>query len=109
MKKISHNTPINKEIVFFRYQYRFFYGEEKPEIYVLEFYLVKETPKGFWITDEQFVRWIPKQSKARFAYPTLEEAKTNFIKRNELRVRILMNTAKTLNKVLLTAKKDFQK
>lgn len=100
--------------VFFRYQYRFFHNEEKPEIYLQEFYLIKETEKGYWISpyfenhNEKEIKWIPKQSKSRFAYPTIEEAKTNFILRNKLRIKILLNTVKILNKVVLTAQNDFK-
>lgn len=65
--------------------------------------LVKETPKGYWI-DGPIIgqagsytlsiwdggkRWIPKQSRKRFAYPTRKEAMKSFIRRQEERIRIL--------------------
>lgn len=57
---------------------------------VLSIYdLLKETSKGYWIGDFIFKKWISKTSKKRFAYPTKEEALTNFIKRTEKRIKIL--------------------
>lgn len=52
--------------------------------------LVRETPKGYWITDEYKIynKWIPKESKARFAYPTTNEAIISFKKRTEKRLKI---------------------
>jgi hypothetical protein len=54
--------------------------------------LIKETPKGYWISQwKWFVtkKWVSKTSKKRYAYPTKEEALTNFIKRSEIRAKIL--------------------
>lgn len=52
--------------------------------------LVRETPKGYWITDEYKIynKWVPKQSTKRFAYPTPIEAIINFKKRTEKRLKI---------------------
>lgn len=56
---------------------------------------VRETPKGYWIinTENSYFgekqRWIPKQSRRRYAYPTRKEALESFIKRQEERIRIL--------------------
>jgi hypothetical protein len=36
-----------------------------------------------------FGHWVSKTAKKRYAYPTKDEALTNFIKRNERRVKIL--------------------
>jgi len=58
--------------------------------------LLRETPKGYWIGYGSFgfdgynwKKWVSKTSKKRFAYPTTEEALTNFIKRTEKRINIL--------------------
>ncbi len=64
-----------------------------PKVELLIYDLMKETPKGYWIGDARFPelmkKWISKTSKKRFAYPTKQEALTNFIKRNEKRIEIL--------------------
>ena len=65
-----------------------------PTVELREFDLLKETPKGYWIGDKRlyfanFKKWVSKTSRKRFAYPTKEEALTNFIKRNEMRIGIL--------------------
>jgi hypothetical protein len=61
-----------------------------------EYDLVKETPKGYWIgsyinhrSEPFWKKWIPKESKKRFAYPTKKEALENYIKRTESRIKIL--------------------
>jgi hypothetical protein len=54
--------------------------------------LLRETPCGYWIapkwavnrcsiTKEKYKKWISKDSKKRFAYPTKKEALQNFEKR----------------------------
>ena len=55
------------------------------------FKLVKETPKGYWITiDSLFFyswkKWISKTSRKRFAYPTKAEALNSFIIRKEKQI-----------------------
>lgn len=74
---------------------KFNYSNTKLELE--EFDLIKETPKGYWIglylnpyyDDPFWKKWIPKESKKRFAYPTKEEALENYIKRTESRIKIL--------------------
>jgi len=71
------------------------FGNSKLELE--EYSLVKETPKGYWIGmyfnlyygEPFWKKWIPKESKKRFAYPTEEEALENYIKRTEKRMKIL--------------------
>lgn len=62
-----------------------------PEIRLHKFFLVKETPKGYWIRPSHSLkqRWISKTSKKRYAYPTKEEAAVNLKKRTEIYVGIL--------------------
>lgn len=69
-----------------------------PSLRLNEYDLLKETEKGYWIGFGRFggghfhwKKWIPKVSKKRYAYPTKEEAMTNFIKRTEKRIKILEN------------------
>jgi hypothetical protein len=64
------------------------YPNPKLELNVYE--LISETPHGYWIGYDLIkLKWISKTSKKKFAYPTKEEALTNFIKRNEKRIKIL--------------------
>ncbi len=66
-----------------------------PTLILHEYFLHKETPKGYWIgiglfggiIGEPF--WVSKNAKKRYAYPTKEEAMTNYIKRTERRIKIL--------------------
>jgi len=61
-------------------------------------HLYKETEKGYWIGWYAFnnriklreqAQWVSKTAKKRYAYPTKQEALTNFIKRTTRRVEIL--------------------
>lgn len=58
------------------------------------FKLVKETDKGYWISPtwdhrEEYKKWVSKNGKNRYAYPTKEEALFNFQKRKERQIKIL--------------------
>lgn len=55
------------------------------------FSVVPETPKGFWIRDTMFYkkRWVSDSGKKRYAYPSKEEAYSNFLRRTERCVLIL--------------------
>jgi hypothetical protein len=84
-----------------------------PRLRVEEYNLHKETPKGYWIgygkLDELHSpsRWVSKDGKKRFAYPTKEEALTNFIKRNERRVKILKRQVMSCEIAIRLAEKLF--
>jgi len=89
-----------------------------PKIELTTLNLHKETPKGYWIGYghpdngyQSHSRWVSKTAKKRYAYPTKEEALTNYIKRTEKRIKILksqlsecefgLNRAKSINIELL--------
>lgn len=56
---------------------------------VLKSYLAhRETPKGYWIYADT-ERFVLKEAKKRFAYPTKEAALLNFALRTEKRVKFL--------------------
>jgi hypothetical protein len=73
---------------------------------IVEFILVKETPKGHWIQriyETGFngeIRWISKTSRKRYAYPTLEEALNSFIIRKKAQVNILKEQLTNAKKAL---------
>jgi len=67
-----------------------------------EFISEKETEKGYWIVPDYYTnyyqennynlaqwKWIPKDSKKRFAYPTKQEAIINYEKRTNKYIQIL--------------------
>jgi len=66
-----------------------------PKLNVSTYEMVRETPKGYWISPKgfnsykNFHKWISKTSRRRYAYPTQEEALNNFILRTSKRVEIL--------------------
>lgn len=76
------------------YRYEIVAYEDGPRIFLWKFNLVKETPKGYWISMgkndyKSKDRWVSKTSKKRYAYPTLEEAKVSFRARTKRRISIL--------------------
>lgn len=100
------------------FKLKVFYGEECDKFYrytnsstviSLEvFYLISETPKGFWIAYEwdnssEYKRWIPKTSKKRFAYPTIKEALESFkarkLSQEKILTRQLNNCKKCLERI----------
>lgn len=67
-----------------------------PKIELRTFNLHKETPKGYWIGYghpdnglQSHSRWVSKDGRKRYAYPTKQEAITNYVKRTEKRIKIL--------------------
>lgn len=70
-----------------------------PTIVLSELNLYKETPKGYWIGFGQHAPhklrsnaiWVSKTAKKRYAYPTKEQALTNYIKRTQRRLNILIH------------------
>lgn len=60
--------------------YRYERGRNANGVYIWlwEMQVEKETPAGYRIF---FNRWVSKTAKKRFAYPTIEEAQRNFMKR----------------------------
>lgn len=78
------------------YRYEFVdYGMRFPDtdLRLYTFSLVKETPKGYWIIQNDWFqprkRWVSKTAKKRYAYPTKQEALTSFIKRKQRYIKIL--------------------
>jgi hypothetical protein len=63
--------------------------------------LIKETEKGYWIGKYEWQKkWIPKESRKRYAYPTKEEALKNYILRTEKRIKILKSGLSTSEQAL---------
>ena len=58
-----------------------------------KFRVVKWTPCGYWIQvydfDPDYKKWVSKNGRKRFAYPTVEQAETNFIARKQKQILIL--------------------
>jgi hypothetical protein len=82
-----------------------------PKIELRTYNLFKETPKGYWIGYgflyqglRSIGKWVPKEAKKRYAYPTKQEAMVNFIKRNEYRIRILKHQLWACEMAVSTAK-----
>lgn len=90
------------------------YGSSRfpnPSIVLYIYNLHKETPKGYWIGYgypdnglQNHSRWVSKTAKKRYAYPSKEEAITNYIKRTERRVKILKSQLRISEIALMNAK-----
>lgn len=101
-------------MTFYRYDF-IDTGEDSTNIIIVlkTFFLVKETPKGYWILENGWFfarqRWVSKTSKKRYAYPTKEQALTNFIKRKERYLRILRYKITSTKAAIKQAKSIKQK
>lgn len=74
---------------------------------LVEYDMVKETPKGYWIGWKDYrgkYKFVLKTSKKKWAYLTKEEAMVNFIKRTESRISILKNQLEFSIQALQAAK-----
>lgn len=73
---------------------------------LIEFTPVSSTARGYWIRDtNNKKRWVSSSGKKRYAYPSKQEAKENYILRTERYIRIMnFNIAKS--KVCLKAIKS---
>lgn len=79
-----------------------------------QYELVNETPKGYWITyswdhRNEFKRWVSKDGKKRFAYPSKEEAMINFTKRKEMQISILSARLRDAKIALAKAKRMYER
>jgi hypothetical protein len=120
--KVYTMTDIN----FYRYYWREhasigMFGEAvkpthaNPHLYLSTYVVYKETPKGYWIKLKGFSnfdskgKWIPKEAKKRFAYPTKKEALNAFVSRTKSRVKILNRTIDCCNIAIIKAEHKLQK
>lgn len=53
------------------------------------FQVVRETPKGKWISVYHKERWVSNTSNKRFAHPTIEGAYKEFVRRKKIQRKIL--------------------
>ena len=91
---------------FYRYEdfltnWDYYHNRAHVKIILVTLYLIKETPKGYWISmdvnhkdTKNYIswskkKWVSKTSQKRYAYPTKEEAKQGFIARKNRQVTIL--------------------
>lgn len=108
---------------FYRYIIRIT-GDEYYQLQIVEIvYLgIRETPKGWWIAHPEgysirrnkrgeyfYDKWIPKESKSRFAYPTREEAMFNLLKRTEKRRMYAMNRVNLCDEAIEIIKERLKK
>jgi len=69
---------------------------------------VKETPKGYWIDWWGEKKWVSKTAKKRWAYPTKNEAKINFVARKNRQIEILTYRLKDAKDALYYADIDIK-
>ena len=96
-----------KNITHYRYERRYPLWDDKYSLELVSFRTVKETSKGYWITASCLGnknKFVLKESKKRYAYPTKEEALENFIKRTENCVQYAKDNLKHAELFLKTAK-----
>ncbi|RWH49569.1 MAG: hypothetical protein EOQ80_06590 [Mesorhizobium sp.] len=60
-------------------------------IHLRRFRILRETPKGVWLDDYGQERFVLKDAKKRWAYPTIELARESFLIRKQKQVAHLEN------------------
>lgn len=75
-------------MILYRIEYRYDW-DEKVSLEILKFHTGRETPKGYYILVNGEEKWVAADAKKAYAYPTIQQARTNFIKRNQTRRKIL--------------------
>ena len=95
-----------KKMKFYRYEDSPFVWPPTYKLVIL--YLVKETPKGYWISyDHNYKeevpwmkkRWVSKTTRKRYAYPTKEEALENYKARKNRQIKILKSRLEVALKI----------
>lgn len=83
-------------------------GYASPDIslHVQSFTTFKKTEKGYWINVYGKMKWVSSSGKKRYAYPTVAEAKINFIKRRTKYVEILKRKLQEQQAILLEIGRD---
>lgn len=81
-------------MILYRIEYTYYFDNwdlPKGSLEIVKFTPISETPCGYWIQPNPYCKkkWVSKTGKKRYAYPTIQEARVNFIKRTEKRLKIL--------------------
>lgn len=101
--------------IFYRYE-KAEWSDGHVELRLIKLNLHKETEKGYWIgygiildgKIKSTSRWIPKESKRRYAYPTKKEALTNFLKRTSRSIAIMSARLEESRRVYALAKVEME-
>lgn len=70
------------------------------EIYLHEYEVLKETPKGVWINRYGTPRFVLLNARKRFACPSKEEAKQSFLARKQAHLRHLNRKIANVNEAI---------
>jgi len=70
------------------------------DLFVSEYYVIKETPKGVWIESYGTKRFVLHDSRKKFAHPTIESARESFIYRKKRQIKILSAQLKNAQQAL---------
>ena len=63
--------------------------EDRVEVRLREYGVIRPTPSGWWINDYGRRRWVKSTGKKRFAHPTKEEALVAFRARKTRQIGLL--------------------
>src|SRR5688572_25089685 len=76
------------------------YGTTPVQLNLLEFDIVKETPKGYWISYAFANKWVPRPPHGRFAQPTKRMALERCLQRKRRQLQILETRVARVRNVL---------
>lgn len=78
-------------------------GSGRSDIRLLEFEVLKHTPKGVWVGSWSNKRFVLTSARKRYACPTKQEALDSFIARKKRQQTILRNQLQHVKTVLAMA------
>ena len=87
MEFTQHEPDLTDKKILYRYH------NYRDTAFVEKFYVVRETPCGYWIRSvdewDEKERWVSNSTRKRFAYPTEKEALKGFIARKKRQLEFL--------------------
>lgn len=84
------------------------------DLKLIKFVLIKETPKGYWISNNITglrlpSKWVSKTGKKRYAYPTKREALESRIAISKRRLRFLKIDLEIVSQILHSCQTELEK
>lgn len=104
---VTFTTEPAFEGCWFRYEDMPDYGGESSSVNLRCLRVVRETPKCVVLDDWGRQRWVLKDARKRFAYPTVALARESFLKRKRHQVSYLAAQHDHARRVLAAAETHF--
>jgi hypothetical protein len=82
--------------------------DSRPSVHLRVFRVARETPKGVWLAEYGFEKFVLNDARKRFAYPTIELARESFLIRKRRQLGYLSSQHDHVAAVLKSAESHFK-